>query len=84
MKSGLSPIGLGGFFREPGKGWFYRSDNVVTERDPTTLRRALLPADGRGLRVPAFDSIQEQDNVVPLDRDSGLLIESVRAETTHP
>jgi len=84
MKSGLALIGLGGFFHEPGKGWYYHSDNVLTERDPATLRRALLPADGRGRRGPAFDSIQQEHNVVPLERDSGLLIESVRAETTHP
>ena len=57
---------LGGYFQEKGEGWFYRSDNLLTERDPAKIRWRLLPETEHGLRVEAFGSTQEEHNVVPL------------------
>ncbi|MBI5688929.1 MAG: exo-alpha-sialidase [Verrucomicrobia bacterium] len=73
---------LGGYFQERGEGWFYRSDNVLTELDPAKVQWTLLPGDGHGLRGPAFGSIQEEHNVVPLA--NGDLFCVWRSETGHP
>jgi hypothetical protein len=73
---------LGGYFQERGEGWFYHSDNVLDERDPAKIRWTLLPATGHGLRGPAFGSIQEEHNVVPLA--NGDLFCIWRTETGHP
>ncbi len=73
---------LGGYFQERGEGWFYRSNNVLTERDPAKIRWTLLPASGRGLRGPDFGSIQEEHIVVPLA--NGDLFCIWRTETGHP
>ena len=61
---------LGKYMLEQGEGWMFRSDNLLTERDPRKLRWELLPAGDRGIRNDAFGSVQEEHNVVPLnDRD---------------
>ena len=73
---------LGGFFQEKGEGWFYRSDNVLTERDPAKIRWTNLPANSHGLRGPAFGSIQEEHNVIPLA--NGDLFCIWRTETGYP
>jgi hypothetical protein len=73
---------LGGYFQERGEGWFHQSDNILTERDPAQIRWTLLPAGGRGLRGPAYGSIQEEHNVVPLA--NGDLFCIWRTETGYP
>ena len=49
-----------------GEGWFYRSDNILTERDVSKLRWELLPDGDHGLRHPRFGSVQEEHNIVTL------------------
>ncbi|MBI1321294.1 MAG: hypothetical protein GC168_20405 [Candidatus Hydrogenedens sp.] len=62
---------LGRYMLEEGEGWFFRSDNILTERDPDQLRWTMLPEGDHGLRAPAFGSTQEEHNLVPLS-DGGL------------
>ncbi len=57
---------LGRYMLEQGEGWLFRSDNVVSERDPERLRWVLLPEGEHGIRSPEFGSVQEEHNIVPL------------------
>lgn len=57
---------LARYFLEDGEGWFYRSDNVLTETDPDRVVWELLPEGDHGLRHPDFGSVQEEHNLVPL------------------
>lgn len=73
---------LGGYFQEKGEGWFYKSDNLLTERDPAKLHWQLLPETEHGLRVEAFGSTQEEHNLVPLA--NGDLYCMYRTRTGRP
>jgi hypothetical protein len=57
---------LGKYLSEEGEGWFFRSDNLLTEPDPAKIRWQLFPDGGQGLRHENLGSIQEEFNVVPL------------------
>ncbi len=57
---------LARYFLEDGEGWFYRSDNVLTEPDISKVAWELLPDGDFGLRRPDFGSVQEEQNLVPL------------------
>lgn len=61
---------LGKFMLEMGEGWFYASDNLLTERDPAKLHWELLPEGEHGLRADEFGSVQEEHNMVPLSDGS--------------
>jgi len=52
------------------EGWFYRSDNVLTEPDPEKIEWQLLPDGDRGLRVPEFGEVHAEQNLVALDDGS--------------
>ncbi len=57
---------MGKFIHDLGEGWFYRSDNILTETDPTKICWRLLPETERGVRNDDMGSVQEEHNVVPL------------------
>ncbi|MCD6339363.1 MAG: hypothetical protein J7M29_08320 [Verrucomicrobia bacterium] len=57
---------LGRYILDEGEGWLYRSDNILSERNPERIRWTLLPEGGRGIRNEAFGSVQEEHNLVPL------------------
>jgi len=57
---------LGKFMLDMGEGWFYRSDNILTEDEVDKLRWELLPVGDRGLRAERFGSVQEEHNLVEL------------------
>lgn len=57
---------LSRYFLVDSEGWFYRSDNVLTERDVRRVTWELLPEGDHGLRHPDFGSVQEEHNIVPL------------------
>lgn len=58
---------LGKYIQSDGEGWFYKSDNIYTEKDPEKIHWELLPDGATGLRNPAYGSIQEEHNTVPLN-----------------
>jgi hypothetical protein len=60
---------LGKHLLENGEGWFYRSDNILTQRDPAKLDWSLLPDGERGVRNDKFGSVQEEHNIVSLGGD---------------
>jgi hypothetical protein len=57
---------MGKFIHDLGEGWFYRSDNLLTESDPKKIRWKLLPETERGVRNDTMGSVQEEHNFVPL------------------
>lgn len=73
---------LGKYIQDLGEGWFYRCDNIHTERDPEKLAWRLLPEGDHGVRNPAFGSVQEEFNMVQLD--NGDLYTVYRTTNGHP
>ena len=57
---------LGKYMLDNGEGWFFRCDNINTERDPRRLTWKNLPEGEHGLRHPDFGSVQEEHNLVEL------------------
>ncbi|GAB4051801.1 exo-alpha-sialidase [Spirosoma litoris] len=58
---------MGKFQMDLGEGWFFKSDNIDTEKDPTKLHWQMLPDGEQGLRSPTLGSIQEEHNLVSLN-----------------
>jgi hypothetical protein len=56
----------GKYLIERGEGWFYRSDNILTETDPAKIQWQLLPEGEVGLKHPDFGEVQEEHNIVSL------------------
>lgn len=52
-----------------GEGWFYKSDNINTERDPEKLNWELLPDSNIGVSETSLGKTQEEHNMVSLDND---------------
>ncbi|MBN2295313.1 MAG: exo-alpha-sialidase [Pirellulales bacterium] len=52
------------------EGWFYRSDNILTEKDPERIEWKLLPDGDVGLKNPKFGEVQAEHNLVPLSDGS--------------
>jgi len=65
---------LGQYIQEKGEGWFFRSDNILTERDPAKLNWQLLPDGDRGVRTPEFGSVQEEFDVIALEKEDLLSV----------
>lgn len=57
---------LGRFFLDNGEGWLFRSSNILSETNVDRLTWELLPQGDHGIRHPAFGSVQEEHNVVPI------------------
>ena len=57
---------LGRYFLDDGEGWLFRSDNILTERDPEKIHWEMLPEGEHGIRHPEFGSIQEEHNLAAL------------------
>jgi hypothetical protein len=52
------------------EGWFYRSDNILAERDPEKIEWLLLPEGEAGLKHPDYGEVQAEQNIVSLDDGS--------------
>ena len=48
------------------EGWFFRSDNILTEQDAGKIEWQLLPDGEAGLRALEHGSVQTEHNIVPL------------------
>jgi len=57
---------IGRYMLDRSEGWFFRSPNVMTERDVSKVRWTMLPEGDHGLRAPAHGSIQSEQNLVAL------------------
>ena len=65
---------LGKYILENGEGWFYRSDNILSEKDPDKLDWQLLPDGDNGVRHPDFGSVQEEFDVVHLEKEDLMCV----------
>jgi len=64
------------------EGWFFRSDNLLTEPDVTKIRWELLPEGDVGLRNPEYGEIQAEHNIVALS--DGSIYCMYRTAGDHP
>ena len=55
---------------DKSEGWFYRSDNILTEPDPGKIQWELLPDGDHGLKNPEFGEVHAEQNLVALDDGS--------------
>jgi len=65
---------LARYILQDGEGWFYRCDNILSERDPDKLDWQLLPEGDHGVRAPEFGSVQEEFDVVHLEKDDWFCV----------
>lgn len=73
---------LGKYMLEQGEGWFFRSDNILTEPDVEKIQWQMLPEGDHGVRAPEFGSVQEEHNLVGLS--DGSLYCIYRTTTGYP
>ncbi len=64
------------------EGWFFRSDNILFERDVTKIKWQLLPDGDVGLKNPAYGEIQAEHNIVALS--DGSIYCMYRTAGDHP
>ena len=55
---------------DKSEGWFYRSDNILSEPDPDRIQWQLLPDGDRGLRNLDYSDVHAEQNIVALDDGS--------------
>jgi len=63
---------LGKYFLGNGEGWLFRSDNILTEKDPGKIHWEMLPKGKSGIRHPEFGSVQEEHNLAALSKPGNL------------
>jgi hypothetical protein len=52
------------------EGWIFRSDNILTEKDPDKIKWQMLPDGDHGLRNDKYGDVHAEQNLVPLDDGS--------------
>jgi hypothetical protein len=62
---------MGKYHADVGEGWFFKSDNISTEKNAEKLNWQLLPDGEQGLSTAALGLVQEEHNIVGLN-DGGL------------
>ena len=72
----------GKYLIDRSEGWFYRSDNILTERDVDKVRFQLLPDGDHGLRNPAYGEVQAEQNIVHMS--DGSIYCMYRTAGDHP
>ena len=72
----------GKYVIDRSEGWFYRSDNILTENDPAKIEWQLLPDGDVGLKNPDLGEIQAEQNVVPMN--DGSIYCMYRTAGNHP
>ena len=72
----------GKYVIDRSEGWFYRSDNILTESDPTKIEWQLLPDGDVGLKNPALGEIQAEQNIVAMS--DGSIYCMYRTAGDHP
>ncbi len=72
----------GKYLIDRSEGWFYRSDNLLTESDPERIEWQLLPDGDLGLKNPDYGDVQAEQNLVALS--DGSLYCMYRTAGNHP
>jgi hypothetical protein len=63
---------LGKYFLGDGEGWLFRSDNILTEKDPAKIHWQMLPEGKNGIKHPKFGSVQEEHNLASMSKPGHL------------
>jgi concanavalin A-like lectin/glucanase superfamily protein/BNR repeat protein len=72
----------GKYLIDRSEGWFYRSDNILTESDPEKIEWQLLPDGDVGLKHPDYGDVQAEQNIVPMN--DGSVYCMYRTAGNHP
>ncbi len=72
----------GKYVIDRSEGWFYRSDNILTEPDVAKIEWQLLPDGDVGLKNPDFGDVQAEQNIVPMN--DGSIYCMYRTAGDHP
>jgi len=72
----------GKYLIDRSEGWFYRSDNILTEPDVNKIEWQLLPDGDVGLKNPAYGEVQAEQNIVPMS--DGSIYCMYRTAGDHP
>ena len=72
----------GKYLIDRSEGWFYRSDNILTEPDPNKIQWQLLPDGDVGLKNPDYGEVQAEQNIVPMN--DGSIYCMYRTSGNHP
>ncbi len=72
----------GKYLIDRSEGWFYRSDNLLTEPDPDKIQWQLLPDGDVGLKNPQYGEVQAEQNIVAMN--DGSLYCMYRTTGEHP
>ena len=67
---------------DDSEGWFFRSDNILSEPDPNKIQWQMLPDGDRGLRAPEMGDVQAEQNLVALS--DGSLYCMYRTKNGYP
>lgn len=73
---------IGKFMLEQSEGWFFRSDNILSEPNPDKIVWQMLPEGQHGLRAAKLGPIQSEQNLVALN--NGDLYCMYRTVTGYP
>ncbi len=72
----------GKYIIDRSEGWFYRSDNLLTEPDPNKIQWQLLPDGDVGLKNPEYGDVQSEQNIVAMN--DGSIYCMYRTAGNHP
>ena len=72
----------GKYLIDRSEGWFYRSDNILTEPDVNKIEWQLLPDGDVGLKKPEYGEVQAEQNIVPMS--DGSIYCMYRTAGDHP
>ena len=70
------------YVQSRNEGWYFRSENILSERDPARLKWELLPDGDHGVRADEFGAVQEEHNLVPLNNGDVFCV--YRTTMGHP
>lgn len=73
---------VGKYLIDHSEGWFFRCDNMNTERNPARLNWVLLPEGEEGLKNENMGPISEEQNIVQMN--NGMLYCMQRTISGHP
>ena len=68
MMFGFTKIGK--YLLDNGEGWFFRCDNINTEKDPAKLKWRLLPDSQEGLKNEKLGPVNEEHNIFQMNNGS--------------
>ena len=73
---------IGKYMLDDSEGWFFRCDNINTQKDPRKLGWKLLPDGEKGLKNPALGPINAEQNIFQMNDGSIYCME--RTISGHP